>query len=136
MAVAEQVAGIIVGCMPVMPSFFRHFFGQSRRHTPYNSNQKNWKLRYANFSIGGGGNNRHGAAKKDPYLVATTLNNTIYEELDDIEAVKAPGPKNEARVISGADRFDPTLENERGLQTIPINSALVSKSFQVESHPL
>lgn len=136
MAVAEQVAGIIVGCMPIMPAFFRHVLGQSQTPASHDSSQKNRKLRYAMFSIGGGsGNSRRKGASKDPYNITTALNTNTYQELDDIEAGKASQAKNGTSVTITGNPFDSSLDSVREVGEVPDNTVLTSRSFQVESHP-
>lgn len=135
MAVAEQAAGIVVGCMPVMPSFFRHFFGQAHVPAQYGPNGRAKKLRYANFSIGGGsGNSRHKSGGKDPYMIETLDTNTD-NELSNLEAGSSYNPKNERTVTVTGNPFSSSLDTLRETQEVPDNTALVSKSFQVESHP-
>ena len=133
MAVAEQVAGIIVGCMPVMPAFYRHFFGPSQQPS-YESREKGRRLRYANFSIGGGGsgNSKRKGQSKDPYRI-TTVNGTTFEELDEIEAGKSYGTKDGSVVTVDNNPFASSLDTVRENQELPADTAGGSKPSHAHS---
>ena len=124
---AEQVAGIIVGCMPVMPAFFRHF----------SSDQKNAKSWYANYGInsgfGSGVGGKRKVASQDPYRVTPTLAANAYEELDDLEGRRGYGARNGVTVTGGnGSPFDSSSTPGAGSLEIPDNVAIISRRLAEE----
>ena len=132
---AEQVAGIIVGCMPVMPAFFQRIFFRAECQNPnthVSSGQKDTKLRYATYGINSGLGSREGrirkAALQGPYCVTPTLTTDIYEELDDLEGGKDYRAKTKANLAAGGGNpFESSSSAGTASLKVPDNVALVSR---------
>lgn len=121
---------MIVGCMPVLPAFFRHISTQrteAQNPPPY----RGWRG-FGNSTIA------YRNAKKmkksnDSYLLSTD-----YKELDDIENGHSPGGdvKGTTTMIDGGcSRTSIPEQTVETLHGSPATSALVSKSVRVESYP-
>ena len=79
-SIAEQFIGIIVSCMPLLPTFVRHI----SKHTQTTYAGSNVKKNVISTALGyrGGSSKASKAQAKDPYPINVT---TGYEELDDPE---------------------------------------------------
>ena len=141
------MTGVIVSCMPVLPSFFRHVFHKSSDSTASSSSRSHssgWQAASSTVA------DRYRKSKptrrvlKDPYLLTTT----DCEALDDLEnghrrqqdghhgVVKLEGTGTTTTIERGScgERSLP----EHLVETLgqrPDMSALVSRSVRVESHP-
>ncbi|KAL9116630.1 MAG: hypothetical protein Q9187_006846, partial [Circinaria calcarea] len=129
LSVAEQAAGIIVGCMPVFPAFFRHV--ADRKLKAQSSKSRTTDFERSTF-VFGNKNPIRDSLKTSPVL------NGEYKELDDLENGRKPiaGDRRTITTVEGCCGEPPTLEEVAiGLNQDPKMNCLVSKSVQVESHP-
>ena len=100
---AEITAGIICGCMPVLPAFYRHVvqlksrFGSGRRTKDFRTSQNYHKSKELSPSKSGPstGNSRSIVAPWEDGDVDTRIIQGSYLELDD----KAVGPDSGLRVM-------------------------------------
>lgn len=77
---AEITAGVIIGCLPVMPALFRHFVPKIKTHFSSYRRSKNQSVSHSGPSVASA--NNPVAAWEDPYRDSRGLNNS-YLELDD-----------------------------------------------------
>ncbi|MCJ1263282.1 hypothetical protein MMC22_003152 [Lobaria immixta] len=131
MAFAEQTAGIIVGCMPILPAFFRHIFHPTSGSRSSKVLSASWRKGHS--SSGSAGRTARLKASRDPYFL-----NRDYSELNELET----GTKDnfvEIKITTKMDdRRDPAPPPERtvvGLEGDPNTRVIVSRSVQVESRP-
>lgn len=141
------MTGVIVSCMPVLPSFFRHVFHKSSDSTAASSSRSHssgWKTASSTVA------DRYRKSKptrrvlKDPYLLSTT----DCEALDDLENghrrqqdgrhgfVKLEGTGTTTTIERGSS--GETSLPELLVETLgqrPNTRALVSRSVEVEWHP-
>lgn len=140
------MTGIIISCMPILPSFFRHVFRKRGDSTVASSRSRSSGWKTGSSTLVDRYRNSKPSKKnlKDPYLLTTTE----YEELDDLEGghhprhdappgmIKLEGEGTTTTTIERV-RCD-TLLPEQLAETLcqrPDTSAFVSRSVQVESHP-
>jgi hypothetical protein len=124
-SIAEQAVGIIVGCMPILPAFFRHISDQKSQSPKPSGNG------YMSSFISSRKARPSKGSANDPYLISKD-----YQELDDLESGANDGKATTTTTIKGGHSdssiHGPIIEE---LQESPNASALVLKSVHVESHP-
>ena len=129
---AEHTIGIIVGCMPVLPAFFRHIALKRSEGQSGNTPRSGWKASLRSGTFGYRNARRIKKGSNDSYLL-----NTDYRDLDDPEH----GPVEEIKggtttmINGGGSDISIPQQTVEGLHGSLATSALVSKSIQVESHP-
>ncbi|MCJ1469750.1 hypothetical protein MMC07_008392 [Pseudocyphellaria aurata] len=131
MAFAEQTAGIIVGCMPILPAFFRHTFHFTSGSRSSKGPSSSWRKGLSNSTSAH--RNARLKAPRDPYFL-----NRDYSELNELETGTHNTFIETKEIAKTDDRRHPAPLPEHtveGFQGDPNTRVVVSRSVQVESRP-
>lgn len=131
-SIAEHAIGLVVACMPIIPAFFRHV----NHHWTQRSSKtgsETWETGIGSNSLSYRAGRPPRGTNKDPYLLSRD-----YKELDDLEHQRPSREdiKGTTTIIDGGHHGTTSEQTLEGFHTVPETGALVSRSVQVESHPI
>lgn len=133
---AEITAGIICGCMPVLPAFYRHIvqvksrFSSGRRTKDYRTSQNYRKSKELSPSKGGPSmsNSRSIVAPWEDVDVDTRILQGSYLELDDKAVGPDPGLQGAKKEMDSKDIADEV--HIREIDDRDLESGILKKSQQ------
>lgn len=119
-----------MGCMPILPAFFRHVSHQLSNSDPSKAQRESWRTAFGSTSYVR--KNARPKRKGDPYLLSTT--DELEKGFPGQESFEVKGTTTIVEARRSSDTSTPAQTVE-GLHGSPETNALVSRSIQIESHP-
>lgn len=119
-----------MGCMPILPAFFRHISHRLSHSDPGKAQRESWRTAFGSTSYVR--KNARTKRKGDPYLLSTT--DELEKGFPGQESFEVKGTTTIVEARRSSDTSTPAQTVE-GLHGSPETNALVSRSIQIESHP-